>query len=204
MYDLKLMEKSYDNFFHNIYKNFGVNEDIHVLDVGCGDGRDSARFKQMGMNLYLMDIELNKILRTVDILLDFPGMGHIDGVYSMDIRNVGFFETFHAIWANAILHHIPKDNLYLTFHKIYNSLKIDGVFYFSFKEGMGREYDKTGRFFQYMTKDCIFDILSMFPFKLISFWENKDYRNNDRVTNWLNFVVTKEQEMEYDENEKVY
>ena len=191
MYNLELMDHAYSRFFHNIFKNYRVNEDIHVLDVGCGDGRDSARFKQMGMNLHLMDIDLSRVLRSTGILLEFPGEGYLDSIYSMDIRDVDFFEKFHAVWANASLLHIPKDDFYLVFDKIYNSLKVDGVFYFSFKEGTGSEYDKTGRFFQYMTKDYIFDVLSEFSFKEIDFWENKDYRYNDRVTNWLNFVAIK-------------
>jgi hypothetical protein len=74
--------------------------------------------------------------------------------------------------------------------KIYLSLLPDGIFFFSFKEGKGT-VDDNGTITTYMTKKHIEKLMSNYPFVLLEYWQNKEYRENSPVINWLNFIYQK-------------
>jgi hypothetical protein len=109
----------------------------------------------------------------------------------MDVRDMGFNEHFHGIWACASLLHVPYDDMLYTFEKIWNALKYHGIFYFSFKEGQGEGIDEDGRYFTYLTEEDIENILSKFTFVALDKWVDKDYKDNTSCVNWLNYVVKK-------------
>ena len=191
MYDLKLMEDAYDKFFHHVYKMWNEH-DISIMDLGCGTGRDAVRFKEMGMEVHLVDFDVNKLVSAYHTVLSLTGE-EPDGIYSLDmVMDMGFVEKFNAVWANACIHHIVNLEWGLLFDNIWSSLKDGGIFYFSLKEGTGESYDEYGRYFNYNNDS---DIMEYFTergdFGLLEKWREYEYRKNDRVTNWLNYILIK-------------
>ena len=91
----------------------------HVLDVGIGGGGDSRRLAEAGFTVVGIDIaeELLEKAR----LLDNSGKIHY---LQMDFEELDFPEnSFDGVWANASLHHIPKQNLPKVLQKIHGILK---------------------------------------------------------------------------------
>ncbi len=114
-------------------------EEPCVLDIGCGDGRDTDHMYERGAEVVGMDLsaEMVKLARKTYPSLDF---------LRMDMREMGFREKyFDCIWASASVIHIPRKGLKSFEEEVLRSLKPDGIFAFSFKVGHGEgfEYGET-------------------------------------------------------------
>lgn len=76
-----------------------------ILDAGCAGGRDSARFVSLGFSVTGVDL--------AETFLDEARKNVPSGTFlKADVMNLPFPEgTFDAIWANAVLVHLSKDEL---------------------------------------------------------------------------------------------
>lgn len=179
-----------DMFLHYLFsiwlrKKENKPELINVLDVGCGSGRDSKRFKELDLSVHLMDESLKMLALATKRVKP-------DGVFSLDVRDMDFVEKYQGVWACASLLHIPIDDMEYAFEKIWRALKFDGIFYFSFKEGKGEIIDKDNRLFTFLSMTEIDNILNKFNFKVLNSWVNNEFVENGPCINWLNYIVKKE------------
>lgn len=99
----------------------------HILDFGCGSGRDARYFKNQGFKVTATDgskelVEIASKHIGQDVLL-------------MPFQELDYKDKFHAVWANAALIHVPYENLTDILLKIHASLKENGIFFASFKYG---------------------------------------------------------------------
>ncbi len=169
----------------SILKN---TEKLSVLDLGCGDGRDMQRFIELGLKTYGADNDIESLDKAISNCMNEH---NVPIFYVGDMMEINQHNKYHGIWACASLLHLKFEELPLMFRKVWGALKINGIFYFSFKEGRGKITDEDGRHFTFMTRQELEDLTGIIGFEILEFWENKDYRDNDKVTNWLNFVVKK-------------
>ncbi len=111
----------------------------HILDLGCGSGRDSRIFLDRGFRVTATDAS--------------PEMAAITGkflgrdVIVQKAQELCDKEKYDAIWACASLLHIPKSEIPDTFKAITAALKPRGIWYMSFKQGNNERWDDRGRFF---------------------------------------------------------
>lgn len=127
--------------FSEDYKIFSkyIPEGGHILDVGCGSGRDSYHFKKMGYKVTAIDGGKD-FCKFASNLLKQP-------VKCMLFQDINFENKFDGVWAMASIHHLDKDELVDVIEKIYKSLKVGGAFLFNARLGE-REYDnKFGKHF---------------------------------------------------------
>ena len=105
---------------------------FELLDFGCGPGRDLKTFKALGHiatglegapQLAAMARANSgcEVLEQNFLELDLPG-NHFDGVF-----------------ANAVLFHVPSQELPLVLRKLHNTLKPGGVLFSSNPRGNGQE-----------------------------------------------------------------
>lgn len=152
-----------------------------ILDLGCGSGRDSKVFLDLGYKVCPLDgsIELCKfasqylgretLCKTFDEL-DFKG-------------------EFDGVWACASLLHIPYADLPAIFTKIHKSLKEGGYLYASFKYGYF-EGKRNGRYFTDLTKARLINMLE--PLKLFTIVETtltSDIRPDRHEEKWFNVIL---------------
>lgn len=157
-----------------------------ILDVGCGSGRDSVAFKQLGYHVTAIDAspkicqEAEKVLEQKVICKTFE---------ELDDENV-----YDGIWACASLLHVTKDKMGEVLHRLKRALKDGGIIYASFKYG---EEEKVvmGRLFSNYNEQSLRALLNENGFEVLEVFVTQDARRNRHEEKWVNVVgVIKEGE----------
>lgn len=162
-----------------------IPKESKILDFGCGSGRDTKAFMDLGYHVTAVDGSL-KICEEAST---FTGMA----VRQMDFMELDEVDEYHGIWACASILHVPYDDLVDLFGKLYRALKQDGILYVSFKygsfEGMRNE-----RYFTDMTMDRLRPILGQISkLEVLKYWVSADVRENRGDEQWLNLIMKKNQ-----------
>lgn len=164
-------------FCNNININF-INNQIKILDLGCGSGRDSLFFEKLGFDVYSLDASKELALLANKILKKEVIVSPMQKINDLFPENY-----FDGVWAMASLLHLNKKDFKATIEKISYILKNEGVFFLSLKKGTGYSYDDKQRYFSYYEEQEIKDILNNY------FNDFEVNYNNDSMgrqdTTWL-------------------
>ncbi|MGM9454096.1 class I SAM-dependent DNA methyltransferase [Legionella bozemanae] len=112
----------------------------HIIDIGCGSGRDAVLFTSKGARVLGIDfceglLEIAK--RTA------PGAEF----HLMDIESITLPAlSFDGAWAACSLGHIAKNSLPKVLNKIHFILKEKGYFYLTIKKGTGESLENDTRY----------------------------------------------------------
>ncbi len=156
----------------------------HILDAGCGSGRDTLYFLKNGYEVTAFD-RSSALVEKARELID----GQIDSRANRDVQVLTFEEMtyeqrFDGIWACASLLHMSHDALPAVCKKLRRALKPNGVLYCSFKEGLEDWTDAKGRFFVGMTEPKLRGLLEECGFVVLSLKINTSARQE----RWLSAV----------------
>lgn len=152
----------------------------HIVDAGCGSGRDSHFFKAAGFEVSAFD-----------------GSDQLAALASDYIGQpvaVCRFEQFHSdlpvdgIWACASLLHVPAADLQAVMGHLARQLKTGGHFYCSFKYGRG-EVARDGRVFTQLDEAALATLLGKLPLVAVEIWQTADLRPGRADERWLNAVL---------------
>lgn len=151
----------------------------HILDLGCGSGRDSLAFLQRGYKVTAVDGS-PELCKYAAQLLNQP-------VRTLLFEDLDYEKVFDGIWACASLLHVPREQLPNIMQKVQRALKPNGVLYLSFKYG-DFEGERGGRFFTDMNEETLKILIeSVGGLTIEKMWLTDDVRV-DRVEKWLNVV----------------
>lgn len=171
------MEDLYQPFLESLLTN------AHILDLGCGSGRDTLAFINKG---YIVDaIDYSEVL--------VKKSSELTGV---NVRNQSFYELddndqYDGVWACASLLHCDRNRLPDVLKRILNALRHGGVCYMSFKYG-STDREKDGRSFTDLNEVQSQDLLEQFPnVEILKQWITVDKRP-DRDEKWLNILWKKQ------------
>lgn len=169
------MSVQYDLFLKH------VPDGGYILDLGCGSGRDSKYFLEKGYKVEAVDGS-PVLCEKASKLIGQP-------VRQLLFQDFDYTKQFDAVWASASLLHIPKENILLMFDKINASLKQNGIFYVSFKNG-NFEGERNGRLFADFTKDSFAETISESnAFELLDIQITSDVRVGRSDEKWLNLIL---------------
>jgi len=131
---------------HNLYCPFlaRLENDAHILDLGCGSGRDSKIFLDRGYTVSAIDASKEM----VKIASESTGLP----VSVLTFQDLDYDEAFNAIWAMASLLHCPRNTLPDVFRRIVCALKQGGSIFMSFKYGDTDSIDDRDRHFTNFTE----------------------------------------------------
>ena len=184
-YDLNAQEffdGTVDADMSSHYKEFlaQIPEKGHILDAGCGSGRDTLMFKSLGYEVTAIDgsIEMCKLAS------EYAGQE----VLHMQFQDIEFDSIFDGIWASASLLHVPSNEIEGVLIKLKNSLKENGIFYASFKYG-DFEGERNGRYFNDLVEKTVIDLFSNVCFDVIKTWITSDSRKGRQDEKWVNILV---------------
>ncbi|MEM0514272.1 class I SAM-dependent methyltransferase [Pseudoalteromonas sp. YIC-827] len=168
----------------DIYTRFTANlaKGAKILDAGCGSGRDSKAFLDMGFDVDAFDASKS--------LCELASAETGLIVKHLTFDDVTAESQYDAIWCCASLLHVPEHELLKVFNKLSRALKPGGIWYVSFKYGQG-ERIKGGRHFTDLNENKLEQLMSDLPnITLDSIWVSEDNRP-DRKELWLNALLVK-------------
>jgi mutator protein MutT len=172
------MEDSYQLFLDHLANG------AHILDLGCGSGRDSKAFLEKGFAVTSVDGNA-KIAACAEQYLGCP-------VAVITFQTLNYHNVFDGVWSSASLLHCSRPQLPDVLVRIANALKDNGVAYLSFKWGETDSVDKRGRHFTNLTEHSLLGLLDEMPdFTLINVWsETKPLRDSEQ--RWVNALVKRQ------------
>jgi SAM-dependent methyltransferase len=155
----------------------------HILDLGCGSGRDAKAFLDLGYQVTAMDGS------EACCRLAAETIGQ--EVLCQTFDQLDFDQVFDGIWACASLLHVPYAQLSGIFEKIAAALKPGGVFYASFKYG-DFEGERNGRYFTDLDEERLKALLEPLEgLTVIETFITGDVREDRGEEKWLNVMAWK-------------
>lgn len=171
------MQSLYDQFLPHLPAG------AHILDAGCGSGRDSRYFLQQGFVVTALDAS-------------WPLVLHARTLTGLPVLHCRFEEfvaeqPLDAIWACASLLHVPQAELVLVMDHLARQLRCGGLFYCSFKYGVG-EVSRDGRSFTHLDESGLAALLAKLPLSVVECWQTADLRPGRQEECWLNVLLRRE------------
>ena len=154
-----------------------------LLDLGCGSGRDSKFFKDLGFDVTAVDgsEEMCKLAR------EYTGLD-VKCLNFIDLREIGYYD---GIWACASLLHVDRRFLLDVLKKTRDALKQSGYMYAALKNGEGEEVTPEGRYFNYVTYDKFEELTNLAGLQIVDFYSGKSVSNPNETRYWNNFMFKK-------------
>lgn len=152
-----------------------------ILDFGCGAGRDTRAFVDLGFSVDATDgsEELCRLASAnTGIQVRCELFGELDDV-----------ETYDGIWACASILHLPREELRDVLGKIFVALKPGGVLYTSFKYG-DHEGMRNGRYFTCFTEETLAAFWKgVEGLQIFDKWITGDVRPDRKDEKWINLLA---------------
>lgn len=160
-----------------------LNEEAHILDFGCGSGRDTKYFLEAGMKVDAIDGS-EEMCR---IASEYTGIE----VQQMLFQELDAHDQYDGIWACASILHLPKNDLKIVLQKMTTALKMHGIIYTSFKYGEF-EGERNGRYFTDFTIDTFQTLIQDIEgLQIKEDWMTGDVRPGRGEERWLNLILQK-------------
>ncbi|KZN43764.1 class I SAM-dependent DNA methyltransferase [Pseudoalteromonas luteoviolacea] len=160
------------------------NSQLHLLDAGCGSGRDALAFKKQGFQISAMDACL-ELVEIASNLLDQP-------VQHARFESFNDVEKYDGIWACASLLHVAHSNLLRVMQNLEQALKPKGVMYASFKYGQGERMHGERHFSDLDEKGLAQLLSGLSSLQAINVWITEDRRPDRQNELWLNCLLRKD------------
>jgi len=171
--------KNYNFDIPDIFLNY-LKKNSKILDLGCGLGRDSKYFKDLGYSVKSIDGSL-EMCKIASNLLN-------EKVEQLNFLDIEFEDEFDGIFACASLLHLSNDDLLIVLKKISNALKDNGILYTCFKYGNSTRVDK-GRFYNDMNEEKFLNLINNInDLKIIRTWVTEQYKTD---TKFINYIIRK-------------
>ncbi|MFB9949898.1 class I SAM-dependent methyltransferase [Rhizobium puerariae] len=155
-----------------------------VLELGCGNGRDSAAMLERGFRVVPTD-GTPEMASEAGKRLGMP-------VRVLRFEDVDAVDAFDGVWANACLLHVPRAGLASVFGKIHAALRPGGVFYASFKAGKAEGHDGLGRYYNYPSRDWLRETYETLPWGSIEIDAVHGGGYDNQPTDWLHVLAVKQ------------
>jgi len=167
-----------------LYRQFlpRIPQGGHILDAGCGSGRDSKAFLAAGFQVTAFDASAE--------LAALASQEIRKPVQTCRFQEFAAAICFDAIWACASLLHVPRKELPEVIARLAGHLKPQGIFYCSFKYGR-EEISRDGRHFTDLDETGLREIVNDAPLALMQCWQSGDQRPGREQELWLNALLRK-------------
>lgn len=162
----------------------GLRPGAHVIDLGCGIGRDMAWLEELGLRATGVDLSPAMLAQaralTAGVLLQ------------MDMRALAFADSsFDAAWCSAALLHLPRLHVRPALSGVRRVLRPGASLMVSVKQGHGESWvggyvDGVTRFFTYFSATEMRDLLRSAGFHVRTFAVDHAERN------WLSFLARRD------------
>ncbi|MCC2608239.1 class I SAM-dependent methyltransferase [Neorhizobium petrolearium] len=154
-----------------------------ILELGCGNGRDSALMIERGFRVTPTD-GTPEMAGEAEKRLGVP-------VRVLRFEDIDAVDAFDGVWANACLLHVPRSDLGAILAGIHSALRSGGIFYASFKAGAAEGFDDLGRYYNYPSREWLNAVYETRHWTSIDIDETHGGAYDDRPTDWLHVTAVK-------------
>jgi SAM-dependent methyltransferase len=155
----------------------------HILDAGCGSGRDARVFWERGYRVTAIDGS-PELAWLASQVIGQP-------VEVLRFEELAFEDTFDGIWACASLLHVPRTEVDQVVERFVRALRASGAWYLSFKLGEAEEVHG-GRLFSDYTEGSLSELVGRHPsLSVVRVWRTEDVRPERSGEYWLNALLRK-------------
>ncbi|MBQ6456481.1 MAG: class I SAM-dependent methyltransferase [Mogibacterium sp.] len=119
--------------------------EARVIDMGCGSGRDTAAFSDMGHDALGLDAAKELLALAMERLEIKGAVGDLSSWVSS--------APYDGIWCCAALIHLNDEEKARFFRNLDRNLKPGGVIYISAREGIETGVDDKGRYMSNCTEE---------------------------------------------------
>ncbi len=151
-----------------------------ILDAGCGAGRDSKAFIELGYKVQAFDAS-EELVSLASTLSCQPVQHALFQTFESDNK-------YNGIWACASLLHVPQKELSAVLEKLVSMLADNGVFYCSFKLG-NDQVTRNGREFTNLDEASFSQYIDGLPVGIVEQWRTGDLREGRESEQWLNVIL---------------
>lgn len=160
----------------------------HILELGCGGGRDAARMVERGFTVDATD-GVAAMVRKANERFSL-------GARQMRFDQLTTKAQYDAVWAHACLLHVARADLPAILASIHGALKPGGRHYASFKLGTAEGRCKLGRLHNFPDNDWIVSTYQAAGFHIAdqTIWTGSgaDGTVQDRtVRDWIAIIAQK-------------
>ena len=160
-----------------------LEEGDTILDMGCGSGRDSLTFYDLGYDVTPLDGS-EEMCRLAEV---HTGLD----VLQMTYEEMAFDGAFDGVWACGAFVHIPKDEMPALFRKVARALTEGGVFYLSMRLGDFEGFQGERYFSCYSEKELRSLVEGDGLFTVLKEWVTRDVRSGHSDIQWINILARK-------------
>ncbi len=160
-----------------------LEEGDTILDMGCGSGRDSLTFYDLGYDVTPLDGS-EEMCRLAEV---HTGLD----VLQMTYEEMAFDGAFDGVWACGAFVHIPKDEMPALFRKVARALTEDGIFYLSMRLGDFEGFQGERYFSCYSEKELRSLMEGDGLFTVLKEWVTRDVRSGHSDIQWINILARK-------------
>ena len=155
----------------------------HILDFGCGSGRDALSFIKKGYRVTALDGSI-ELCNLASQRLQIP-------VRCQEFKAFNDQNQYDAIFACASLLHVSSQELPMLFNQLAQALKSEGYLYVSFKYGTF-EGVRDGRYFTDFTIET-FEVFqkTVQLFNIVEYQVTTDTLGGRDDLSWLNVILKK-------------
>jgi len=154
----------------------------HVLDIGCGSGRDLLWLKKKGFD----PVGVERSQGLADLARHHSGCRVISGdFHCFDFSGM---EADGILLAGALVH-LEKTQVLPVLERILQGLKPEGILFFSVKQGEGCTADGFGRRFHLWHREELHSVVKGLPVSLRSTTSNRSALETGET--WLGVLVEK-------------
>jgi SAM-dependent methyltransferase len=156
----------------------------HILDAGCGSGRDTKAFRERGYMVTAFDATPEMAA----LAEHFTGQA----VRVLRFQEMNYVAQFDGIWSCASLLHVPLMELPTVFDRFIIALKPSGYWRMSFKYGEG-EKQRGERMFTDFTAESLTNFLNGFAaLRIVEVYTSGDTRPaHSAQEQWVSATVQK-------------
>ena len=119
-------------------KELNLDKKDKILELGCGEGRDAKKILESGYNLLATDISIEAINYCKSVMPEYA-----DSFEVLDCLNSNNNDTYHFIFAVALIHMLVLDEDRHKFYKFIHEHLTDGGFALICSMGDGKKEFKT-------------------------------------------------------------
>lgn len=167
------------SFYHDKFMKY-LTYGAHILDAGCGSGRDSKVFVDAGFRVTATDASEAMCAEAEKLLQQ--------KVLCMSFEDITFQSEFDGIWACASLLHVTKSAMPHILSLLKHALKENGVLYASFKYGTEERVEQ-GRYFNDYDEQSLRELFEKEGFSVRELFITEDVRKDRAGERWVNVIA---------------